>query len=90
MIQAGIVARDEGMIMPVILNEGRFHVIRKQRNGIYRDARKSADHNGNDTGPDEKKVALVAPLMVALFGSGNETASTMLSRQMELRFPVRE
>lgn len=43
LMQAGIVAREAGVFMPVQLDEGNFRVVIRQRKGLYKRAWQNAD-----------------------------------------------
>ncbi len=43
LMQAQIHAREAGVYMPVVLDDGKFRVIMKQRRGLYRQAWQKAD-----------------------------------------------
>ncbi|MFA5073990.1 MAG: hypothetical protein WC539_08875 [Nitrospirota bacterium] len=45
MVQAGIIAREEGIHMPVTLESGKFRVILKQPRHLYKTAWKLADRH---------------------------------------------
>jgi len=48
LMQAGIMARESGLIMSVVFEDGRFRVIIKQPHNLYRKARQLADRHDGD------------------------------------------